>query len=131
MAAPYFTNALYQIMEWNPEYQYHVRGTWLSRGQDQIIIFDLSNSMSSTYVECADEDGEKKRVLLCPDEWNSRFGEEFYDFCIQNSIYYIRSGNWNVDAKGTAVYQRPDIGIPSRDELLAEIKEIKAVVENE
>lgn len=128
--APYFSNALYQIMEWNPEYQYHIRGTWISRGQDQIIVFDLSNSMSSTYVECADETGEKKRVLLCPDEWNNGFGEDFYNFCIQNSIYYIRNANWNVDAKGTAVYKGPG-DIPDRDALLAEIRDIKAGIENE
>ena len=129
--APYFSSALYEIMEWNPEYQYHIRGTWISRGQDQIIIFDLSHSMSSTYVECTDADGERKRVLLCPDEWDRDFGEEFYDFCIQNSIYYIRSGNWNVDAKGTAVYQKPGIDIPNKDDLLATIKEIKEGNENE
>ena len=127
VSSPYFINALYQIMEWNPEYQYHIRGTWLSRGQDRIIIFDLTNAMSSTYVECDDGEGEKKRVLLCPDEWNYGFGDEFYDFCIQNSIYYIRRNeNWNVDAKGTAVYKNPELYIPSRDDLMNEFKEIKA-----
>lgn len=129
VAAPYFTSALYQIMEWNPDYQYHIRGTWLNKGPDEIIIFDLSNSMSSTYVNC--DDDEKKRVLLCPDEWNDSFGEEFYDFCIQNSIYYIRSGNWNTNAKGLAVYQKPDINIPSKDDLLAEIKELKVGMNDE
>ena len=58
-------------------------------------------------------------------------GEEFYDFCIQNSIYYIRSGNWNTNAKGLAVYQKPDINIPSKDDLLAEIKELKVGMNDE
>lgn len=102
---------------------------WLNKGPDEIIVFDLSNSMSSTYVNC--DDDEKKRVLLCPDEWNDSFGEEFYDFCIQNSIYYIRSGNWNTNAKGLAVYQKPDINIPSKDDLLAEIKELKVGMNDE
>ena len=37
----------------------------------------------------------------------------------------------DIDAKGVAVYKGPEIDIPSRDDLLAEIKDIKAGIENE
>jgi hypothetical protein len=132
ISTPYFSNALYRILEWNPDYQYHIRGTWLCRGYEEIILFDVSNAISATYIDCETEDGKRKKVLLCPEEWNDSFGEDFYDFCIQNSFYYIRSGpGWNTKAKGVAVNKPVQIGISNERELLTEIQKIKVGTDNE
>ncbi|MCF0238174.1 MAG: recombinase family protein, partial [Sphaerochaetaceae bacterium] len=113
ISTPYFSEALYQIMNWNPDFQYHVRGTFVNYNNDSIIILDLSNAMSATYVDCEDELGKKHRVLLCPDEWQDSFGEEFYDFCLQNSFYYVKSPSfWNPQAKCKAVHNT-NIVIPT------------------
>jgi len=127
ISTPYFSNALYKILEWNPDYQYHIRGTWLCQGHEEIILFDISKAISATYVDCGTEEGKRKRVLLCPEEWSDSFGEDFYDFCIQNSFYYIRSGSsWNTQAKGVAVYKPVQPGIMTERDLMTEIQGIKA-----
>ncbi len=129
---PYFSNALYKILEWNPDYQYHIRGTWLCQDHEEIILFDISKAISATYVDCETEEGKRRRVLLCPEEWNDSFGEDFYDFCIQNSFYYIRSGSsWNTQAKGVAAYKPVQPVIMTEKELMAEMHKIKAGVNNE
>jgi DNA invertase Pin-like site-specific DNA recombinase len=127
IGTPYFSNALYKILEWNPDYQYHIRGTWLCQGNEEIILFDISKAISATYVDYGTEAGKRKRVLLCPEEWNDSFGEDFYDFCIQNSFYYIRSGSsWNTQAKGVAVYKPVQAGIATERDLISEMQRIKA-----
>lgn len=127
ISTPYFSNALYKILEWNPDYQYHIKGTWICRGHEEIIMFDTSKAISATYIDCETEERKPKRVLLCPEEWNDSFGEDFYDFCIQNSFYYIRSGsNWDTQAKGVAVYKSVRSGISTEKELISEIQGIKA-----
>jgi hypothetical protein len=132
ISTPYFSNALYRISEWNPDYQYHIRGTWLCQGQEEIILFDISKAISATYVDCETEEGKRKRVLLCPEEWNDSFGVDFYDFCIQNSFYYIRSGSsWNTQAKGVAVHKPVQPVIMTEEELMVEMHTIKAGANNE
>lgn len=132
ISAPYFSNALYKISGWNPDYQYHIRGTWLCQDHEEIILFDISKAISATYVDCETEEGKRRRVLLCPEEWNDSFGEDFYDFCIQNSFYYIRSGSsWNSQAKGVAVHKPFQPVIMTEEELMAEMQTIKAGANDE
>ncbi len=125
ISTPYFSTALYRIMEWNPDYQYHVMGTWVSNGQEQIIMFDVSKAASATYIDY-DEEGKRKRVLVCMDDWQTSFGEEFYDFCLQNEFYYIRkTGKWDSQAKVSSLPTTASAQIPSQDELEMRMEELK------
>lgn len=95
----HFGTALFQIMQWNPDYSYRIRGTWVARGMDQIIIFNLPNAVPATLVEGAkegcNESGRPKRIDLCPEEWNDSFGDEFYEHALQNSFYFLApQGDW-------------------------------------
>ena len=119
--APYFCTVLYKIMEWNPDYQYIVRGTYLEQGQERIIVFDVPSAISAAYVEC-EEDGKRRRVLLCPDDWNGTFGEDFYDFVVQNDFYYIRRNTlWYSQAAASSVPNGIEVNIPSRSSIEAQI----------
>ena len=82
----YFMSTLYQIMAWDPTYPYRVRGTWIMRGNEQIIIFRLENAMPILRIINEREDGHRSmsNVELCPQEWEDRFGEEFYSHCLNN-----------------------------------------------
>lgn len=122
---PYFSTALYRIMGWNPDFQYISRGTFLSQGKEKIIVFDVAGAISAAYVQC-EEDGKRKRVLVCPDEWNGSFGEDFYDFVIQNDLYYIRpSGLWGTQSKAVPL-AKTGIEIPTEDDVQASIDELKS-----
>lgn len=104
ISCQHFGNALYQIMEWNPDYLYRIRGTWVARGSDQIIVFNLTNAVPAAFVESTSDAEQrelrKKRVDLCPEEWNDSFGDEFYEYSIQNSFYFLAPrSDWKAQEK--------------------------------
>lgn len=130
--APYFSEALYKIMNWNPDYHYIIRGTFMKQGNERIIMFDISSAISATYVDC-EENGKRKRVLLCPDEWNGTFGEEFYNFIVQNDFYYIKANiMWNSQSMASPVVNGTELDIPTiknMDEEVEKLKALKAITE--
>ena len=98
----HFGNALYSIMNWNPDYSYKIRGTWASRGSEQIIVFNLPNAVPATLLPCEDGDASKgkRRVELCPAEWDGEFGDGFYEHALDNGFYYIAPNTeWNSQAR--------------------------------
>lgn len=98
----HFGNALYSIMNWNPEYSYKIRGTWAFRGSEQIIVFNLPNAVPATLLTVNDGDASsvKRRVEFCPEEWDGDFGEGFYEHALENGFYYIApKAEWNSQAQ--------------------------------
>lgn len=97
----HFGNALYSIMNWNPDFVYKIRGTWASRGMEQIIVFNLPNAVPATLLPSEDGDASKarRRVELCPEEWDGDFGEGFYEHALENGFYYVTPNTeWNSQA---------------------------------
>ena len=128
-----FLNALYQIMDWNPDYAYRVRGTWAKRGVDEIIVFPLTNSEPAAYMEVVNPETEqvrRRRTTLCPEEWNDSFGEEFYDYALENSFYYLAPRtDWNSQAKSIIAPGVKQVAVLSEEELQASIEQLKEKVE--
>ena len=100
LTCQHFRNALYSIMEWNPDYLYRIRGVWAKQGEEQIIIFHLVNAVPAVYIpQESESDSQKKTTELCPDEWSDSFGEEFYEHVLENGFYYIEPGEeWQSDS---------------------------------
>lgn len=79
-------------MDWFPDYMYKVIGTLIEKGREQIVIFNLSSAMPNITVEEALENSDKiihKKINICPEEWGNSFGEEFYNFSLDNMLYYM------------------------------------------
>lgn len=124
----YFCHALFRIMDWDPEFQYRVRGTWAARGREEIIVFDITKAFPFTYLSHL-SDPHRRRVDLCPEEWAESFGEEFYDFSMQNGFYYLNpQAEWNAQAKSRLVPNSMRISILSQDELQSNIENLKVRV---
>lgn len=91
ISCPHFGNTLFQIMDWNPDFTYHIRGTWAARGRDEIIVFQLSNAVPAVLIE--PDDGEetvrRRRMEICPEEWSDSFGDDFYDYAVNNSFFFL------------------------------------------
>ncbi len=123
----HFNRMLYQIMEWNPDYNYKIIGTWIEKGSDQLVIFNLSNAMPSTVIEPEGEEKRRQRVQICPEEWAENFGSEFYDFSIDNGIYYLpENARLNASVKSTAVENgQVSISIMPTDQLLVEAETLR------
>lgn len=124
----YFSAALFQIMDWNPEYQYRVRGTWAASGQDEIIVFDVTNAVPVVTVQRGDlgAASRRHRIDLLPEGWESTFGEEFYAYSVHNGFYYLRSNDgWNARVKSRVVPGCTKVSPASEEELQISIENIK------
>ena len=103
LSCSHFGTALYSIMGWNPDYSYRIRGTWVVKGSNQIIVFNLVNATPIMTIPA--EEGQPKQtakhVQLCPAEWDHDFGAEFYEHKIENGFYYIAPNmEWKPEADG-------------------------------
>ncbi|MBQ7146284.1 MAG: recombinase family protein [Lachnospiraceae bacterium] len=121
----HFGNALYKIMEWNPEYVYKIRGIWARRKNEQIIIFNLSNAVPAVFADAGDSESCKRRVELCPEEWIDDFGVEFYEHRLENDFYYLSpNANWQADAPSIPAPGIKQYSVPSKEELNISINEL-------
>lgn len=100
LSCQHFGNALFAIMEWDPEYIYRVRGIWAKRGPEQIIVFNLANAVPAVLMTPDAKDSKaRRRVELCPAEWTEDFGDEFYEHILENGFYYLAPENeWRTSA---------------------------------
>ncbi len=102
LSCQHFGKALFGIMGWNPDYVYRIRGTWACHGDEQIIVYNLTNATPTVAVpaENSETGHAKRRVKLCPEEWDDDFGEEFYEHMQENGFYYIApKREWHSQAK--------------------------------
>ena len=130
ISCPHFASALYQIMEWNPDFAYRIRGTWASRGMDRIIVFSLQNAEPAAYLEDADEAKRRRRTVLYPDEWQDSFGDEFYDYALENSFYFLAPRkDWNAQAASIPVPGMEQLSVLTDDQLLERIDTLKVKVD--
>ena len=129
----HFGNALYAIMDWNPDYVYKIRGTWACRGTEQIIVYNLPNAMPAVVVPASEEDEtSRRRVNLCPEDWDDGFGAEFYEHKLENGFYYIApSTDWNSQAKSIPAPGIEQLSPSIPDSLQLTIESMKRGLEEE
>lgn len=115
----HFGNALFAIMEWDPEYIYRVRGIWAKRGSEQIIVFNLVNAVSAVLMTPDGKDSKaRRRVELCPAEWTEDFGDEFYEHILENGFYYLApDSEWQTSAASIPAPGMAQFATPSAAEL--------------
>lgn len=123
----HFGNALYNIMKWNPDFLYKIRGIWAKRLNEQIIVFNLTNAMPAVLVtKDGTENAVKQRIELCPDEWTDDFGEEFYEHTLENGFYYLTpDSDWQTKAQSIPAPGMEQYLIPSAEELQQSMATIK------
>lgn len=130
----HFGNALYSIMNWNPDYSYKIRGTWASRGSEQIIVFNLPNAVPATLLPCEDGDASKakRRVEFCPAEWDGEFGDGFYEHALDNGFYYIAPHTgWNSQARSILAPGMEQFSAASPEQLQISIENLMRGTEPE
>ena len=80
-------------------------------------------------LPCTLIDKEEKRrqyVAVCPEEWGDSFGNEFYDFSLDNCLYYAPvNDNWRIQQKCKAIEGQLSFNLMSNEELLDTAEYIK------
>ena len=104
-------------MKNSSERDYRVFGSWIEKGDDRIMIFNLSDALPLvSYKE--NKSGRKKETIICPEGWGDAFGEEFYDFSLENKLYYsYEKADWNSRAECKCIEEHPGVRIMSSLEL--------------
>lgn len=132
IACPNFCNTLYQIMDWFPDYMYKVLGTLIQKGNEQIVIFNLSNAMPNITVTEKVKNENKivhRKIDICPEEWGDSFGNEFYNFSMDNMLYYLpKDTSLNADEKSHPVEGQLSFEIMNSNEVLQCAKSLKEKV---
>ncbi len=114
----HFGAALFCIMEWDPDLLYRVQGTWIRRGDGQIILFNLESAVSVLLAPT--EEAGKKRIELFPEQWEHGFGEEFYDHIVENEIFYMaKSAVWQANRPSVPAPGMAQYGVPTEEKLQA------------
>lgn len=126
LSCPHFIKALMQIMEWDPEYSYRVTGTWIEKGEDKLITFNLDKAAPMIKPDQDGGSSRGRRVVVCPEEWEDSFGDEFYDFCVENNLFYMKSnGALNSRKKCRAIGGAEQLEIPTSNEVLDSLELLK------
>ncbi len=120
----YFCAALFRMMEWDPDRLYRTRGAWMKRDGEQIIIFDLENTVSLVPLPQADGlTARKRHAEWFPESWEGSFGEEFYDHIFENSLFYMeRETPWQSTSPSIPAPGLEQFTAPSGQELKGRIE---------
>ena len=134
LSCQHFESALYEIMEWNPDYCYRIRGTWISKGTSQIIIFNLEEAQPFTYTQVKKNDSDelaRRRINMIPEEWNDEFGLDFYNYGLQNEYYTLElNPEWNAEIKSRPVVGSEQVELLSPEKLEESIEKIRTRIKN-
>lgn len=91
-------------------------------------MFPLTNAMPAAYMETVDEDSEemrRRRVAMLPEEWNESFGDDFYEYALDNSFFFLApKTDWKSDTKSIAAPGIQQIRIKTEEELGSSIERI-------
>jgi len=68
----------------------------------------------------------RRRVELCPEEWENDFGDEFYEHTIENGFYYIAPNTeWNSQANSILAPGMEQFIHTSQEEMQIKITDLK------
>ncbi|MBP5173398.1 MAG: hypothetical protein ILP01_00460, partial [Clostridia bacterium] len=73
----------------------------------------------------------RRRVDMCPEEWSDTFGDDFYDYALDNSFYFLApKTEWKADSKGVDVPGTQRLMIKTDEDLGNSMEILKYKVNN-
>ena len=99
LGAAAFTSLLMDLMGWNSEYRYRIRGYVRRQDETAAMFFDLYEP--EVRIRLADENGEVKKLIGFPSEWAGQFGLSAFDQF--NSVRLPDEDLLGLDAPGQPV----------------------------
>lgn len=147
-----FLPVLFDILGWNKNHRYRVRGVRRQRDQETVLMFDLqeiemfipiskdpvTGATLKQPFELFDEDTtpmtsrSKKSLLAYPAKWASSFGTGVYQHEQAREIVAIdRDGQWGINQTGTPYHTGEELHTSSEAELVEGINTILSTIKQE
>ena len=128
-----FLPTLFEIMDWDTENRYRIRGEKKQKGNESFLLFELEKmqvyipNKATESPPASDEEAPKRRqrksIVAYPAEWASNFGMEYYSHG-RIAGYTIGSlEDWQVNSEGTP-YRTDDLNPTETGELRDNITRI-------
>ena len=77
-----------------------------------------------------DEATSRRRVMLCPEEWDDDFGAEFYEHTLENGFYYIApNSEWRSQAKSILAPGIEQYAVTTPEQLQLSMESLKRSTE--
>ena len=93
-------------------------------------MYNLSNAMPAMSLPISEAGGVRRRIDLCPEEWEDNFGPDFYEHTLENGFYYIApSSEWRSQAKSVLAPGINQLAKVSQEKLQLSIDSLKRRVE--
>lgn len=134
-----FLPAIFELLGWNPAFEYKIGGNYYEKDQESLLIFDPRDIQIIIPKELLDEKSRsesklfssRKGVFAFPEAWGQTFGQEYYSH--NNALYLSGTDTqapWNIAAKGIAIGEQP-INPTDTETLCNEISKIVGEVKND
>lgn len=131
-----FIPTIYEIMDWNINHKYRLRGEVYANGDEILITFN----MNETEIFIANDNekqkflkkmkpftkGPKKDIMAFPSDWANTFGNNYYRQAQTKELAMLKSNkDWRISEEGIAYSSRDITDVTSEEELCENIQNIK------
>ena len=131
-----FIPTIYEIMDWNINHKYRLRGEVYANGDEILIKFN----MNETEIFIANDNetqkflkkmkpftkGPKKDIMAFPSDWANTFGNNYYRQAQAKELAMLKSNkDWRISEEGIAYSSRDITDVTSEEELCENIQNIK------
>jgi Site-specific recombinases, DNA invertase Pin homologs len=146
-----YIKTLYELFSWKSGCKYRVRGIYRQKGNEAILIFDITeteifvpqDTLESGREKTTADDlfpenaepftiGPKRDIMAFPSSWADNFGSNFYRHAqaLELETFY-KEGMWNVYEEGQPFYNSPKLNVTSTEVISSQIEQIIFDMEQE
>ena len=140
-----FLPTIYALMNWNPSYKYRIRGSFSSKYNNELIIFNMRETEVFISQSNSEKDvnqnilkklkpftaGPKKDIVAFPENWANAFGENYYRQAQINELAnWNKKSEWNISETGIS-YSTNESDVTSHNEICRNIQILTQEIKQE
>ncbi len=127
-----FLPILFELLNWDNDCKYSVRGERITNGTESILLFKLSDTemfFSDKSQEKAEKNGAVNEIHAYPNHWTECFGDEYYRAAQVREMLNLKNNKtWNTECLGIP-FITDELEVTPHSVLKAEIKNMIEITE--
>jgi len=132
-----FLSTLYDILGWNKNFRYRIRGVRRQKEDETVVIFDMRDTevfISPNNLENNESNIDKtnKDFIAFPQIWSYNFGNNYYRHEQSRELAAIdKNGMWNISEEGQPYNDNTALNVSSVEVISNSIKQIIGDIKKE